>query len=383
MTSLIRILPFLFLALSMFYYPQEVVNSASNGLKIWWEYVLPALLPFFILSELLLASGFVRFLGVMLEPLMRPLFRLPGQASFVVAMSFTSGIPIGAILTSKLRNQKVLTQEEGERLLAFTCNPSPGFMFGAVASGMLGRPELGIVLAGSIYLANILVGIVFRFYRVTETTLSSSLFPSPKLALTELQKAQKADSRPFGKLLGDAVKQSINNILMVGGFLVFFSVFIGMLEKLKLTYALGYLSQKFTGGLLSFQQVSALVTGFLETTLGCESAIASFATLDLQLAILAGILGWGGLSVFAQVASFTSTTDLGFAPFVYGRILQSIFAVILSQLFLSFMEIPVFQIHLPTEFGFWESWQLSSWIFCFTMSLFLLLSLGMKVLKRR
>lgn len=383
MTSLIRILPFLFLALSMFYYPQEVVNSASNGLQLWWEYVIPALLPFFILSELLLASGFVHFLGVMLEPLMRPLFRLPGQASFVVAMSFTSGIPIGAILTSKLRNQKVLTQEEGERLLAFTCNPSPGFMFGAVASGMLGRSELGIVLAGSIYLANILVGIVFRFYRVTETTRSSSFFPSPKLALSELQKAQKTDSRPFGKLLGDAVKQSTNNILMVGGFLVFFSVFVGMLEKLRLTYALGYLSQKFTGGLLSFQQVSALVTGFLETTLGCESAIASFSTLDLQLAILAGILGWGGLSVFAQVASFSSTTDLRFAPFVYGRILQSIFAVILSQLFLSFMEIPVFQIHLPAEFGFWESWQLSSWIFCFTMSLLLILSLGIKVLRRR
>ncbi|NMA69361.1 MAG: sporulation integral membrane protein YlbJ [Desulfitobacterium sp.] len=383
MTSIIRILPFLFLALSMFYYPQEVVNSASNGLQLWWEYVIPALLPFFILSELLLASGFVHFLGVMLEPLMRPLFRLPGQASFVVAMSFTSGIPIGAILTSKLRNQKILTQEEGERLLAFTCNPSPGFMFGAVASGMLGRPELGIVIAGSIYLANLLVGIVFRFYRVSETNRNSSLFPSPKIALRELQKAQRADSRPFGKLLGDAVKQSINNILMVGGFLVFFSVFVGLLEKLKITYALGYLSQKFTGGFLSFQEVSALVTGFLETTLGCESVISSFTTLDLQIAILVGILGWGGLSVFAQVASFSSTTDLKFAPFVYGRILQSLFAVILSQLFLSFIEIPVFQIHLPAEFGFWESWQLSSWIFCFTMSILLILSLSMKVIKRR
>lgn len=383
MNSILRILPFLFLAFSMFYYPQEVVSSANAGLNLWWKYVIPALLPFFILAELLMASGFVHFLGVMLEPLMRPLFRLPGQASFVLAMSYTSGIPIGAILTTKLRNQKVLTREEGERLLAFTCNPSPGFMFGAVASGMLGRPELGIVLAGSVYLANLFVGIIFRFYRVSETSHYSPFLPSPKLALIELQKAQREDSRPFGQLLGDAIKQSTNTILLVGGFLVFFSVFVGMLKQLNVIYALGYLCQKLTGGIISLQQVSALVTGVLETTLGSEAVIVSFSTLNLQMALLAAVLGWGGLSVFAQVASFSSTTDLRFSPFVLGRVLQAFFALVLSQLFLSFAEIPVFQISLPLNFGFWESWQLSSWFFCIIMFILLILSLSMKVLKRR
>ncbi|MEM5816729.1 MAG: nucleoside recognition domain-containing protein, partial [Desulfitobacterium hafniense] len=163
MASILRVIPFFLLAIGMFYYPQEVVRSAADGLSLWWNYVVPALLPFFILSELLLASGFVHFIGVLMEPLMRPVFRLPGQASFVVAMSLTSGIPIGAILTTRLCQENALSQIEGERLLTFTCNPSPGFMFGAVASSMLLKPELGIVLVGSVYLGNILVGILFRF----------------------------------------------------------------------------------------------------------------------------------------------------------------------------------------------------------------------------
>jgi len=94
---LIKILPFLFLAITMFYYPQEVLKSATQGLNLWVNYVLPALLPFFIISDLLMKHGFVHFLGVLLEPLMRPLFGLPGKAAFVVAMTHTSGIPIGAV----------------------------------------------------------------------------------------------------------------------------------------------------------------------------------------------------------------------------------------------------------------------------------------------
>ena len=142
MLSRFRWLPVLFLAAGMFIYPQEMLSAATGGISLWWQYVLPALLPFFILSELLMAEGIVHFLGVMLEPLMRPIFRLPGKASFVVAMGYTSGFPMGAVLTARLRKEGALSREEGEHLLAFTNNPSPGFMFGAVASGMLGRPAL-------------------------------------------------------------------------------------------------------------------------------------------------------------------------------------------------------------------------------------------------
>jgi sporulation integral membrane protein YlbJ len=380
MASAIRVLPFFLLAAAMFYYPQEVVLSAASGLNLWWKYVLPALLPFFILSELLMGSGFVHFLGVLLEPLMRPIFRLPGQASFVVAMSFTSGIPIGAVLTSRLRQQNALTQEEGERLLAFTSNPSPGFMFGAVASSMMGKPGLGVVLAGSVYLANLLVGILFRFYKVKASKNYPLPLPSLKRAFQELKRAQAQETRPFGQLLGDAVRQSIQTVLLVGGFILFFSVIVHLLKVLKITESLGTILQGLTGGLLTSHGVSAFVTGFLETTLGCNSAIQAFPTLHLQVGVLAAFLGWGGLSVFAQVASFTSTTDLHFMPFAIGRSLHAVFALILSQVFLSFMKIPVFQPSLPiSPFGFFETWRLSAWVFCGVMGVLLGLSLFIRV----
>lgn len=380
MAAAIRILPFFLLALGMFYYPQEVVIAAASGLNLWWKFVLPALLPFFILSELLMGAGFVHFLGVLLEPLMRPIFRLPGQASFVVAMGYTSGIPVGAVLTSKLRQQNQLTQIEGERLLAFTSNPSPGFMLGAVASGMLGRPEIGIVLAGTVYLSNLIVGLLFRFYRYHPSDSPSIPTASLKRAWRELLKAQAQDSRPFGQLLGDAVRQSINTVLLVGGFITFFSVLINMLTVSHISTGLALIFEPLSGGRLSTQEITALVDGFLETTLGCRSSIDSFSTLNVQVGVLSAIMAWGGLSVFAQVASFTSVTDLRFSAFFIGRLLQTIFALVLSQFLLTFVKLPTASPlpninALTSSTAFFTTWRLSVWVFCGFMILFIGLAL--------
>ena len=81
------------------------IPSSIKGLDAWWSIVFPALLPFFIMSELLIGLGVVNFLGVLLEPVMRLLFNVPGAGAFVLAMGYTSGAPIGTLLTVNLRKK--------------------------------------------------------------------------------------------------------------------------------------------------------------------------------------------------------------------------------------------------------------------------------------
>ncbi len=83
--------------------PTEVFQASKAGVNAWWNIVFPALLPFFISSELLMGYGIIQFMGVLLEPVMRPLFNLPGVGSFVLAVGYTSGFPISASLSAKLR----------------------------------------------------------------------------------------------------------------------------------------------------------------------------------------------------------------------------------------------------------------------------------------
>src|SRR5690606_36322375 len=134
--------------------------ASIRGLNIWWEIVFPSLLPFFIISELLIGFGVVKFIGVLLEPLMRPLFRVPGVGGFVWAMSMASGSPSGAKLTARLRKEGQLTKTEAERLASFTNSSNPLFIFGAVAVGFFHNPHLGIILALAHYLGIISVGLI-------------------------------------------------------------------------------------------------------------------------------------------------------------------------------------------------------------------------------
>src|SRR5690606_32732679 len=102
------VLSVLFLVITIILYPGESVSSAYNGLVIWATLVVPALLPFFIGSEILINLGVVKFFGVLLEPIMRPIFNVPGEGSFAFAMSITSGYPVGAKIVSRLRTDKIL-----------------------------------------------------------------------------------------------------------------------------------------------------------------------------------------------------------------------------------------------------------------------------------
>ncbi|HEX3015127.1 MAG TPA: sporulation integral membrane protein YlbJ [Desulfobacteria bacterium] len=335
------------IALAMIRFPQDVLSAAADGISVWAKYVVPSLLPFFILSELLIGVGFVHLLGVLFEPVMRPIFRLPGSAAFVMAMGFLSGPPISAILTAKLRRSELLSRLEAERLISFTNNASPGFVLGAVSAGMFANPALGVVLAFSGYLANLLLGIGLRFYgREDSPTVQapggSSIW---RRAFRAMYRTQVKDSRPFGQLIGDSIRTSINTILTVGGFILFFSVLLRLLAQLGILHSLSQLLAIVLSPLgLHNSLYPAISNGLFEMTLGTKSASQSVAPLNQQIILVSSLMAWSGISVHAQVASFISGTDIRLTPFVIARTAQAGLAAIITAVCLDYPGlVPVFQ----------------------------------------
>ncbi|MDS1029901.1 sporulation integral membrane protein YlbJ [Bacillota bacterium LX-D] len=335
---LCKIIFILTFIIAMLFYPQAVFQAALRGLDAWWRIVFPALLPFFVVSEMLMALGIVHFLGVLLEPIMRPLFNVPGSGAFVVAVGYTSGAPIGAALTSQLREKNLCTKTEAERLISFTSNASPLFMFSAVAVGMFNHPELGIVIAGAHYLANLVMGIILRFYNCNGKELST--VPSVrgsiiKSAFQALEKAYQADGRTIGKLLGDAIRNSINTLLTVGGFVIIFSVIIEILSTFGIIKAMGSLLAIILSG-FNFNQhlYNTLSSGIIEMTIGAKLTSEVQAPLTQQLVIVSIILGWLGLSIHAQTKSMIADTDISLKPYLLTRIGHGLLASVFTFIFL-------------------------------------------------
>lgn len=326
------------IVISFILYPAEVFHSSLRGLSIWWEVVFPSTLPFFVMSELLMGFGIAHFFGILLEPIMRPLFRVPGAGSFVLTMGFASGYPMAAKLTMGLRERGLISKEEGERLVAFTTTSDPLFIFGAVAVGFFQRPELGFYLALIHYGTAILVGLMMRFYPPKENPAPPSSDRKEPLfirAFTAMTRARKEDGRTFGRLLSDAVSSSIQTLLLIGGLIMISSVFMRVLELLHVNlFIMGAFQTILSLFSLPVHLSTAFMNGLFEVTLGVKESATEQGGMILmhQIAAASAILAWGGLSVHAQIASILSRTDISYKPLLYGRLLHVGFATISSYL---------------------------------------------------
>jgi sporulation integral membrane protein YlbJ len=322
------------MAISLITFPKASFDASLDGLDMWWSIVFPSLLPFFIVSEMLIGFGVVSFIGVILEPIMRPLFRVPGVGGFVWAMGMASGFPAGAKFTARLRQEKQLTAIEAERLVSFTNSSNPLFIFGAVAVGFFGNPHIGILLAISHYLGNVCVGFMMRFHGHSDqdSTLDAERKGFSFIeAFRVLHRTRLEEKRPLGKMLGDAVTSSIQTLLMIGGFIILFSVLNRLLSLVHFTDLVGiFLSVILQTFHLSTELSLPLISGLFEITLGSDLTSVANAGLLEKAVIVSFILAFCGFSVQAQVASILSETDIRFKPFFIARIFHGFFASIFA-----------------------------------------------------
>lgn len=324
-------------AASLICYPQQSLEASIRGLNMWWEVVFPSLLPFFIVSELLIGFGVVNLLGVLLEPLMRPLFKVPGVGGFVWAMGMASGYPSGAKLTARLYQEKQISTIEAERLASFTNSSNPLFIFGAVSIGFFHNPHIGIIFALSHYIGNICVGLLMRFHGKSHEKTSSKRDTHPfslRTAFRVLHETRLKNKQPLGKLLGDAVRSSIQTLLMIGGFIILFSVINKLLYMVHITDRIAFILQYILNIFQLPKELSIpVISGLFEITLGTQMISQVEHAHLLEKAIVTSfILAFGGFSVQAQVASILAEANIRFQPFFIARMMHGCFAACLTYL---------------------------------------------------
>nr|WP_312001238.1 sporulation integral membrane protein YlbJ [Paenibacillus forsythiae] len=332
-------------------YPEASLDAALRGMAVWWDVLFPSLFPFFVISELMLGFGVVHLFGALFDPLMRPLFRIPGSGGFVLAMGYVSGYPVGARLTAKLREQNLLTRVEGERLVACTTSSDPIFLLGAVSVGFFHNPVLGPCLALAHYGSGLLVGLLMSFHGRREERNGAGRTPAPdtsrsgkpkrerpeagriRTAFASMAEARRRDGRTLGELLKGAVESSLKLIIVVGGLVVFFTV---LMELLNQAGAMAFLFSAIGRFLSVFGfppgLAEAVTSGFFEVTLGAKAAGTAAAALPFKAAAAAFVLSWGGLSVHAQVSSIWNGTGLRYLPFAAARLLHAFLSALLTLL---------------------------------------------------
>ena len=97
-----KILAILITALLLFFLltnPVQASQASAAGLMLWFETLVPVLLPFFILSSLLIALDGVSCFTRFLYPVFHRVFGCSREGCFCLAAGFLCGFPTGARIT--------------------------------------------------------------------------------------------------------------------------------------------------------------------------------------------------------------------------------------------------------------------------------------------
>lgn len=314
--------------------PESSFAASLQGLKLWWTVVFPALMPFLMLSEMLSASGFIHGAGVLLEPLLRLAFRLPGSSGWTLALGMTSGFPGGGQSTAQLHEKGRLTPGEAARLAALAHFASPVTILIVIGAAMLHSPAAGYVLLAVHWLSGFAAGITTAWFPhirknppiIEAGSSGAGSMPAhisprdslPKRSAAAAAEARRRDGRSFGRLLGDSVASAVQNLMMAGGYMIMFSVVIHIAERLlpKLP--------------------SIIPAGLLEIHLGAQSLTSAASSLPggalspLGIALLSAALGWSGICAQLQTLAVLKPAGVRYLPFAAFRLLHGLYGFLMG-----------------------------------------------------
>ena len=298
--NIIIIICSLFFLVNLIIYRNLVFDTVGFSLNIWIASLLPALFPFFIVSDILINYDVIKYFPKVIRNSIKYLFNVSDNGLVIILLSMLSGFPSNARNIKNMYLDKKITKEEGEHLLYFTHFSNPMFILGTIPL-ILNSNKISKYILISHYLANIILGICLRKYnRVNDRNNSN----------------YKEDKHNFGLVLTTSIRKSLDSVLSILGTLTVFLIISTLL--------INFFNLDNTSSLL--------IKSILELTSGLKE-LGSYNLLDKYLLIISScILSFGGLSVHMQVINELVDTDISYKNYFIGRILQVVLSLGISYL---------------------------------------------------
>ena len=156
-------------------HPREGFASAKEGMTLWLNTLLPTLLPFMILTGILIHTGGIEKLLTPLAPVFRFLLGVDVYGGYVFLLGMLCGYPMGAKLASDLYEAGKISRSEAHYLTTFCNHASPAFVITYLGQHCLKGTVPVSRLFISLLSADFICMLFFRFriYPKTKTSIST------------------------------------------------------------------------------------------------------------------------------------------------------------------------------------------------------------------
>lgn len=308
----------LLLMLLLLCYPNLCLQAAQDGLLLWFNKVLPSLLPFMIFINILVSlDGLQTFISYC-TPFSRRFWHLPGESFFAFLIGLIAGYPMGAKVVKSLYIDHKISKEEAECTLCFCNNCGPLFIIGTVGTAMLSQTHLGYFL----FLIHILSACIMSILITHHLPPTSH---TPHLSHHSLIPSTQPN---FFRLLNLGVMNAMDTIVCVGGYIILFSVISALLTQ---TPFVQQLLVRFT----SNSNICLFIRGILSSCLELSNGTYVVSQLPIStysLALLSAAIGFGGVCVYFQTLFVLEDTPFNTTSFFISKCIQGCLSFALTLL---------------------------------------------------
>ena len=288
--------------------PKVCMQATTKGLHIWLVNVVPALFPFFILTRIVIALNQMSI--PVLDKFTTKCFKT-NNAGLVYFLSILSGYPVGAKLISSYYENGLVDRASAKKMFCFCSTSGPMFIIGAIGIGVLGSAKAGYVILIGHIIGSFFNGLLYR-----GKNIQSSIF---KPQVTRIG-------------INEIMYDSINAILMVGGYIVLASIVIKMLE---ITNILAIITGLICNVLPVDQQVvNGLICGIIEITNGLVIIGSINMSIQAKVLVASFIIAFSGACIMLQSVSFLDKVGLKIKDMILPKITQAILSMFSTYLLL-------------------------------------------------
>lgn len=287
--------------------PGGALEASRQGILTWFNQILPALLPFTILSSVFIKSNFMQSIPM----------RHPNLLAVVITLvcGFFFGFPIGAKLSSDFYAQKLLSRRQATILCVCANNFSFMYTFGYVLPTLFEGQDLqlrtcvilyGIPLVSAFLLLVLCEFADHRRLSANRTSSASTCLPHDCdiLTATELHPPhQDIKTTPRFQLdmqiIDAGIISGFETLIKICGYIVLFS-------------------------LIAHIAAGSLLLGNLEITNGIQILSETAMQPPYKFICAIQLLSFGGLSGLAQTASIIGATGLSVLSYCLGKVILSL-----------------------------------------------------------
>ncbi len=318
-----RILPgcFLIILFYLFLFPTNAFQAACNGLDLWFYTLLPSLLPFCILSNILIISGIIPKLLKPFQPVFQILFGISPYGAYTLVLGLLCGYPMGAKLIGDLYRQQKISQQEGNYLLTICNHASPMFIITYISlhlfENQIPLSKTFFILYGSAFVSSLFFRAYFHFitqYHLKNTAYHATSSPTCSFANTE-----NSDSISI-ITVDNAIFNGFETITKLGGYIILFSICSAMMQQIS----------------EPFPALQWILPGITELTTGINLITQTSFTLETQYILILTFTAFGGISTIAQSKGMLYSTPFQISTYIFGKVIQALCTFVLALLLLVF-----------------------------------------------